>query len=73
VLAIGQFALIINGVLQVVRKLDSSVVINTFQSSNNVVLDLLPTESASIVDNMDYDFWPTALGHHFTAFMNRNL
>jgi hypothetical protein len=33
-----------------------SVVIYTFQSGNNVVLDLVPRESVSLADNTDYEF-----------------
>jgi hypothetical protein len=61
--SIGKFALIDDGVLQVIRKLDRSVVINAFQSGNDFVLDLVPTESASLADDTDYDFWHAALGH----------
>jgi hypothetical protein len=61
--SIGKFALIDDGSLQVVHKLDRSVVINTFQSSNNFVLDLVLSESVSLADDMDYDFWHAALGH----------
>jgi hypothetical protein len=55
--SIRKFALINDGVLQVVRKLDTSVVINTLQCSNDFVLDLGPSESASLADDIDYDFW----------------
>jgi hypothetical protein len=71
--SIGKFALIDDGVLQVVRKLDRSVVINTFQSGNDFVLDLVPSESASLADDTDYDFWHAALGHPFKANVNRKL
>jgi hypothetical protein len=71
--SIGKFALIDDGVLQVVRKFDRSVVINTFQSANDFVLDLVPSESASLADDMDYDFWLAALGHPFKAKVNRTL
>jgi hypothetical protein len=54
--SIGKFALIDDGVLSVVRKLDRSVVINTFQSGNDFVLDLVPSESGSLADDTDYDF-----------------
>jgi hypothetical protein len=53
--SIGKFALINEGVLQVVRTLDRSVVINRFQSGNHFVLDLVPRKSASLGDHMDYD------------------
>jgi hypothetical protein len=69
--SIGKFALIDDGVLQVVRKLNRSVVINTFQSGNDFVLDLVPNESASLADETDYDFWHAALGHPFKANVNR--
>jgi hypothetical protein len=62
-----------DGLLQVVRKLDRSVVINTFQSSNKFVLDLVPSESASLANAQDYDFWHAALGHPFKANMDRKL
>jgi hypothetical protein len=71
--SIGKFTLIDHGVLRVVRKLDRSVVINTFQSGNDFVLDLVPSESASLADNMDYDFWHATLGHPFKANLNRKL
>jgi hypothetical protein len=54
--SIGKFALIDDGVLQVVRKLDRSVAINAFQSGNDFVLDLEPNESASLADDTDNDF-----------------
>jgi hypothetical protein len=44
--SIRKFALIDVGVLQVIRLLDRSVVINTFQSGNDFVLDLVPSQSA---------------------------
>jgi hypothetical protein len=71
--SIGKFALIDDGVLQVVRKLDRSVVINTFQSGYDFVLDLVRSESGSLADDMDYDFWHAALGHPFKAKLNRKL
>jgi hypothetical protein len=71
--SIGKFALIDDGVLQVVRKSDRSVVINTFQSDNDFVLDLVPSESASLADDTDYDFWHAALGHAFKVNVNRKL
>jgi hypothetical protein len=71
--SIEKFALSNDGVLQVVRKLDRSVIINTFQSGNDVVLDLVPSESASLADDMDYDFWYAALGYPFKADVNRKL
>jgi hypothetical protein len=71
--SIGIFALIDDGVLQVVRELDRSVVINTFQSGNDFVLDLVLSESGSLTDDTDYDFWHAALGHLFKANVNRKL
>jgi hypothetical protein len=71
--SIGKFALIDDGVLQVVRNLDRSVVIYTFQSGNDFVLDLVPSESASLADDTDYDFWHAALDHPFKATVNRKL
>jgi hypothetical protein len=44
----GKFTLIDDSILQVVHKLDRSVAINTFQSSNNFVLDLI------LEVNLDY-------------------
>jgi hypothetical protein len=41
-----KFALINDGVLQVVCMLDGHVVINIFQSVDNFGLDLVPSESA---------------------------
>jgi hypothetical protein len=71
--SIGKFALIDDGVLQVFRKLDRSVVINTFQSGNDFGLDLAPSESGSLADDTNYDFWSAALGHRIKANMNRKL
>jgi hypothetical protein len=71
--SIGKFTLIHDGVLQIVRKLDRSVVINTVQSGNDFVLDLVPSESVSLADNTDYDFWHAALGPPFKANVNRKL
>jgi hypothetical protein len=62
-----------DGVLQVVRKLDRFVVINTFQSNNDFGLDLLQCESASLADDTDYDIWHAALGYLFIAKMNQKL
>jgi hypothetical protein len=52
--SIGNFALIDEHILQVVRKLDRSVVINTLQSGHDFILDLVPIESASLDDDTDY-------------------
>jgi hypothetical protein len=71
--SIGKFALIDDGVFQVVRNVDRSVIINTFQSGNDVVLELILSESASLADDTDYDFWHAALGHPFKANMHRKL
>jgi hypothetical protein len=49
--SIGKFTVIDAGVLLVFRKLDRYVVINTFQSGHEFVLDLLPSESASLADD----------------------
>jgi hypothetical protein len=65
--SIGKFAVIDDGGLEVVRKLDRCVVINTSQSGNDFVLDLGPSESASFADETVYDFWHAALGHLFKA------
>jgi hypothetical protein len=59
------------GVLQVVHNLDRSVVINTFQSGNDFVLDLVLSKSASLADNTAYDFWHAALAYPFKANVNR--
>jgi hypothetical protein len=71
--SIGKFALMNDGVLQVVHQIDRSLGINTFQSSNDFVLDLVRSESASLADDTDYDFRYTAVGHPFKANMNRKL
>jgi hypothetical protein len=68
-----KFALINDGVLPVICKLDRSVVINTFQSGNDFVLDLIPSESASLADDVDYEFWNAAVGHPFKGNVNRKL
>jgi hypothetical protein len=67
---IRKFALIDDGILEVVRKIDRSVVINTIQFGNHFVLDLVPSESASLVKDTDYDFRDAALGHLFKANLN---
>jgi hypothetical protein len=54
--SIQKFALIDAGILQVIRKIDRSVVINTLQSGNDWVIDHLPSRSASLADDSDYDF-----------------
>jgi hypothetical protein len=71
--SIGKFVLINDGTLQVVHKTDISVVINSCQSSNDFVLDLVPSESASLADDMDYDFYYALLGHPFKANVIRKL
>jgi hypothetical protein len=45
-----------DGVLQVDRKFDRSVVINTFQSGKDFILDLVPSESVSLANDIDYNF-----------------
>jgi hypothetical protein len=70
---IAKFVLIDNGVIQVVRKFDRAVVLHTFQSDNDFVLDLVPSESASLAQGSDYDFWYAALGYAFKPKVNRNL
>jgi hypothetical protein len=37
------------------------------------VLDLVPSESASLVDDTVYDFWHATLGHPFKANVNQKL
>jgi hypothetical protein len=54
--SIGKFVLIDDGILKVIHKLDRSVVIKTFQSDNDFVFDLLPSESASLADDKHSDF-----------------
>jgi hypothetical protein len=53
--SIGRFTLIDEDLLQVVRKSDRSVVINTFQSGNDFVLDLIPSESAAPASDSEYE------------------
>jgi hypothetical protein len=65
--------LINDGLLKVVRKFDRSVVINTYQSSNDFVLNLIRSESALLAEDTDYELWNLALGHPFKAIMNRIL
>jgi hypothetical protein len=71
--SIGKFALVDDGDRQVFRKLDRSVVINTFESATYFVLDLVLSECASLADDMDYDLRHAALGHPFNANLNRIL
>jgi hypothetical protein len=71
--SIGKFALIDDGVFEGVRKLDRSVVINTFQSGNDFVLDLEPSESASLGDDRDYDFSHAAVSYPFKANVDWKL
>jgi hypothetical protein len=73
VMSIGKFAIIDDGVLQLVRKIDRSVVINTFQSGKVFVLDPVPSESASLADNTDYDIWHAVLGPPFKANLTRKF
>jgi hypothetical protein len=69
--SIGKFAIINHPISQVVPKLDSSAVSNPFQSKNNFVLDLVPSKSASLANDTNYDFWHTFLIHLFNANVNR--
>jgi hypothetical protein len=69
--SIGKCALINDSVIQVVRRLDTSVRIKSFKSGNDFVLDLVPSEYASLADDMHYDFWNTVLGHQFKTEMNQ--
>jgi hypothetical protein len=71
--SIGKYPLIDDRFLQVVGEIDRSVVINSLQSGNDFVLDLLLSESASLADDTDYEFWDAALGHLFKANVNREL
>jgi hypothetical protein len=71
--SIGKFALIDDGVLQVICKLDRSVVIDTFQSGNDFVFDFVPSESALLANDTDYDIWHAILGHPFKVTVNRKL
>jgi ubiquitin C-terminal hydrolase len=50
-----------NSILQIVRMVDRSVVINTFQSSNNFILDCIPSEYTSFTNDMDYNFFAYCL------------
>jgi hypothetical protein len=70
---IGIYDLIDDRVVQVVHMVDQSVVVNTFNSNINCVLDLVVSESAYLADEMDYDFWHAALGHPFKANVNGKL
>jgi hypothetical protein len=67
------FALINDGVLQVVCKFDRSVVKNSFQSGNDFVHDLVLSESASLADDTDAECSHAALGHPFKANLNGKL
>jgi hypothetical protein len=71
--SIKKLALIDDGDLQVNRKIDRSVVINNFQSSNDFGLGLLLSESSSLTDDTDFEFWHAALGYEFTAQVNQKL
>jgi hypothetical protein len=51
--SIGKYSLIDDGALEIVRKLDRSVVIHTFQSGYDFVLDFVLSESASLADDTD--------------------
>jgi hypothetical protein len=65
--SIETFVLIDDHILHLICKMDRPAVINTFQSRNNFVFDLLPSESGSLADDTDYEFWDTTLGHLFKA------
>jgi hypothetical protein len=71
--SIEKFPLIIHGGLQVILKLNRSVVINTFQSANDFDLDIVQSEFASFADDTDYEFWYAAFGHIFKIHVHRNL
>jgi hypothetical protein len=59
--------------LKIVHKIDRLLVINTFQSGKDFVLDLRQSESASLADDTDYNFWHAAMGPIFKANVNRKL
>jgi hypothetical protein len=71
--SIGKYSLITDGVLLRVYKVYRSVIINNVQSGNNFVLALVPNESVLLADEIDYDFWHTALGYPFKINMNWTL
>jgi hypothetical protein len=61
----GKLALINDGILHVVCKIDRSAVITALQFCNDCVLDLIQTGSGYLADDIDYDFWYAALGDLF--------
>jgi hypothetical protein len=67
------YALIYNSHLQLAQNIDRSVMINTYQSTNNVVVDLILSDSASLTNDADYNFQHAILGHPFKANMNQKL
>jgi hypothetical protein len=67
------FALIDVRGLEVVYKLDRSVVIDTIQSGNDCVLDLVPTESASLADDTNNEFRHPAFGQPEIANVNQKF
>jgi hypothetical protein len=67
---LGKFALIDDSFFQVVHKVDRSVIINIFRTSNDFVLNLVCNESVSLADDTDYHFWHTTLGHLFKVNVN---
>jgi hypothetical protein len=69
--SIGKFILIDDGMSQIVRKLDRSLIINTFQSSNNVILHLSQSESTSLTSDTDYYLWDATLDHLCKVNVNR--
>jgi hypothetical protein len=71
--SIGNFTLINDSVLQIIRKLVRSLVINTFQSGNDFVLDLVSSECPSLANDMGYEFWHPALDQPIKANLNRKL
>jgi hypothetical protein len=54
--SIGMFAMTNNGGLEIVGKIDRSVVGDIFPFGNDFVLGLVLIESASLADDTDYDF-----------------
>jgi hypothetical protein len=54
VTSIKKFPLIDDSLLQVIPKLDRSMVINTFQSGNIFILDHILSKSISLDDDTDY-------------------
>jgi hypothetical protein len=69
----GTFTLIDDDVFQIVRKVHISGIRNTFQSGYNFFFDLVPSESASLANKLDYEFCYAALGYPFKGHVNRKL